>query len=208
MELNGNLVCPKFQQWISRKKGHETNNVCQFGTVFLLIYHFSRSFRNLVFHPQKTKNGAVHWNNGCRGDGSERLFDRLERLAGWGKRRVAGWVFCLFNGKWEANKWITFWWTCTLLIGIVIFCLFRVIFYWFDPMENHHLVFFFQAPKLRKSKFRSEGLEDVIFSDLNKYAPQWPNEKLMARVEFFPELLQLQNGIQWKKWIAVELNCR
>lgn len=76
-------------------------------------------------------------------------------------------------------------------------------------MENHqYLGIFFQAPQIRKSKFRSEFLEDVILSDLNKYAPQWPNEKLMARVEFFPELLQLQNGIQWKKWIAVELNCR
>ena len=75
-------------------------------------------------------------------------------------------------------------------------------------MENHHLGIFFQAPRIRKSKFRSEVLEDVIFSDLNKYAQQWPNEKLVARVEFFPGLLQLQNGIQWKKWIAVELNCR
>lgn len=59
-------------------------------------------------------------------------------------------------------------------------------------MENHHLGIFFQAPKLRKSKFRSEVLEDVIFSDLNKYAPQWPNEQLVARVEFFPGCCNLK----------------
>ena len=77
-----------------------------------------------------------------------------------------------------------------------------MIFCWFDPMENHHLGIFFQAPKIRKSKFRSEGLEDVIFSDLNKYAPQWPYEKSGGKSWVFSWVVATS-----KRYSVEEVNC-